>query len=142
MCQPDRVDHSAPTARPPIFGITADDPTVAAFESVEEAASYAEPWDVNDGLWKFWDSEGRVLVAPGPIDVTSSWTRLVATVDLEPDALRWALVRTLRLGEPDSEALDQLSLDDLGRLAMDRCQVQVPRWMEWQPLTWLRNRLR
>jgi len=110
--------------------------------SVEAAEGYAEPWDVNDGLWKFWDCDGRVLVPSGRIDEKSSWTRLIATPHLEPDALRSALHHSLQSIGLDDSTLDALPLDDLCQLAKTQLQVQGSRWMDWQPLTWLRDRLR
>lgn len=101
-----------------MFGRTTDDGDVIAFESVREAESHAEPWDVNDGLWQFWDSTGRVLAAPGPVDEKAR-TALVPTSRIDADGLRSVLVGRLQRSEEPLDTSDT-SLAELCRLAMTR----------------------
>ena len=41
--------------------IAYSDGLLCIFENAQTAISYVEPWDVVDGLWTAWSSDGRVL---------------------------------------------------------------------------------
>lgn len=105
---------------PPVFALASDDPGLLAFASVADAEGYAEPWDVNDVLWRFWDCTGRVLAPPSRIDERREWTTLVSTDRAEPEVLRRLLMRELAsLGQND-EARPGMDLRELCELAAER----------------------
>ncbi|MEM7286402.1 MAG: hypothetical protein AAF480_08635 [Actinomycetota bacterium] len=111
---------------PPVFALASDDPGLLAFVSVADAEGYAEPWDVNDGLWRFWDCTGRVLAPPSRIDERREWTTLVSTDRAEPEVLRHLLMRELAsLGQND-EARSGMDLRALCELAAERINYRRP----------------
>ena len=96
----------------PIFGLAGDDPLPVAFGTVEAAEACAEPWDIEDGLWTFWDSTGRRLEAR-PRNGTRSRTELVATDVIEEGRLRSLLLCTAERIGLDHEDLGSASAANL-----------------------------
>ena len=44
-----------------VIALATDDRSLKVFASVESALAYCEGIDVEDGVWRFWDSSGQVL---------------------------------------------------------------------------------
>ncbi len=136
------MDPSALSAQPPVFVLASEDAIVVAFHSVEEAESYVERKGEDDGQWRWWDGHGRVLVASRRVEEGHSRTRLVVAGEAEPDALRWWLLRSLRLVGVRHWVLGRLPFADLCEFASHRLQVPRSRWSRWRPTAWLWNRPR
>lgn len=84
--------------RPPILLAEGED--ISVFKTVAAAASYAEAIDVDDGVYKAWDAQGRLLTlstAPPHGVATSRLVHIrVATPSRsEPDILRNLLASVL-----------------------------------------------
>lgn len=138
MSEPTRRQEPA-EIRPPVFGLS-DDPILVAFKSLQELEHYAEPWDVRDGAWTFWDRRGRVLEAtPYAHDC---WTSLRDSGVVAPLELRVHLVEALADHALRSE-FDHLELDELAILAEQYLNRRVDRnrfW--WLPNRWTNRRSR
>jgi hypothetical protein len=105
--------------RGPIF-VTADEPLLV-FESLERAVAYLEWQDVDDGLFRGFDSDGR-LVEFGSEPIPKSWLRdkrTVAEVEGDPthaDELRETLARVL--SAPATTPLDELERQAIARFGL------------------------
>jgi hypothetical protein len=113
-------------AQSPIF-VTADEPLLV-FRSAEDAQRWLEWPDVEDGLYRGYDSDGRLI----EFGVRKARTKrrflpgfrldreVVLTVERDPthtDELRAALVFALRLQPPEAA---RVSLDELKQGAVRR----------------------
>jgi hypothetical protein len=107
-------------AQGPIF-VTADEPLLV-FESIEHAVAYLEWQDVEDGIYRGFDSEGR-LVTFGSEPIRSWFfrdKRTVAEVESDPthaDELRVTLARIL--GVPETTPLDDLEREAIARFGLE-----------------------
>ena len=105
----------------PIF-VTADEPLLV-FESLDRAVAYLEWQDVEDGLYRGYDSDGR-LIDFGTESITKRLSlfrkkRVVADIESDPthaDELRLTLARILAM--PETASLDELKTTAVTRFGL------------------------
>jgi hypothetical protein len=77
-----------------IFALATDERTLFVFASSQEAISYCEGPDAEDGVWRFWDKHGAPLRAHfsrpnrrGRFSIASGVYALLPNADGEPLAI-------------------------------------------------------
>ena len=131
----DTHDDPGASVRAPIFGLADDDPLPIVFKSRAAAESYAEPWDVEDGLWSFWDRTGQKLAAEA-VEGRGSRTELAPTGLYDTDRLRSALTDGLAFTGVDVHELNDADLEHLAGVAADRLGG---RRALWRARAWLQQ---
>ena len=112
-----RDNHSLPSN--PIF-VTADEPLLV-FESLERAMAYLEWQDVEDSVYRGYDSDGRLIEFGTELVPKGLFRdkRVVAEVEPDPahaDELRLTLAHVLAL--PETTSLDELERAAVSRFGM------------------------
>jgi hypothetical protein len=106
----------------PIF-VTADEPLLV-FESLDRALGFLEWQDVDDGIYRGYDGDGRLIKFNTEAIARSRWRffhdkRVVADIEPDPthtDALRSNLARILDM--PEATSLDELKNAAVSRFGL------------------------
>lgn len=119
---------------PRLIVVDAEAGDALVFPSVNEATGYMEPLDVDAGVYRTYDVEGRLMTAC--TDGNKVWVEQAETIPTHQDDLRASVLFTLRESRVDISALEEKTTLELVRTLSDlqrRC---------YNPLGLLARRLR